>query len=126
MRKPRTPPEPAPALRLTLRVDVNGKATLGPGKIRLLELIGEHGSITAACRIMGMSYRRGWALVENLNATFAERLVAARTGGVGGGSAALTPHGTRIVRAYRAVEAHAAAAADLDALRVCLTASKPG
>ena len=60
----------APALRLTLRLDVGGCATLGPGKARLLELIGETGSISAAGRAMGMSYRRAWTLVESLNASF--------------------------------------------------------
>ena len=69
------------ALRLTLRLDVGGRATLGPGKIRLLELIRQHGSISAAGRAMGMSYRRAWALVESLNATFTEPLVATRPAG---------------------------------------------
>jgi len=46
--------------RLTLRIDFDKARQLGPGKVRLLELIGEHGSITAASRLMDMSYRRAW------------------------------------------------------------------
>jgi molybdate transport system regulatory protein len=94
-----------PALRVTLRLDVAGKATLGPGKVRLLELIGEHGSISAAGRAMGMSYRRAWLLVEALNTSFTGPLVAARPGGANGGGAVLLPMGQEVVRHYRALEA---------------------
>lgn len=111
-------------LRLTLRLDVGGRATLGPGKARLLELIGETGSISAAGRAMGMSYRRAWTLVENLNASFAVPLVAARPGGAGGGGAVLLPLGAEVVRLYRALEQGAAraGAAELDRLQAVLAA----
>lgn len=66
---------PAPPAT-TLRLDVAGRPTLGPGKTRLLELIGETGSISVAGRAMGMGYRRAWTLVDSLNASFAP-LVAA-------------------------------------------------
>lgn len=93
-----------PTLRLTLRLDVGGRATLGPGKVRLLELIGEHGSISAAGRAMGMSYRRAWALVESLNASFHAPLVATRPGGQHGGGADLLPLGAEVAQLYRALE----------------------
>ena len=96
--------------RLTLRIDFGGDRQLGPGKVRLLELIGEHGSISAAGRLMTMSYKRAWTLIESLNLMFAEPVVVARAGGAGGGRAELTPKGREIVRAYRAIEASAAAA----------------
>ena len=98
---------PRTALRVTLRIDVGGRATLGPGKVRLLELIAQHGSISAAGRGMGMSYRRAWALVESLNASFCEPLVSARPGGAGGGGAQLLPLGAEVVSLYRALEAGA-------------------
>lgn len=112
-----------PTLRLTLRLDVGGRATLGPGKVRLLELIGDTGSISAAGRAMGMSYRRAWNLVESLNASFAAPLVAARPGGAGGGGAMLLPLGTEVVRLYRALEhgAASAGAAELKRLQAVLT-----
>lgn len=90
--------------RLTLRIDFDDGQQLGPGKVRLLELVDAHGSISAASRTMGMSYRRAWGLVEQLNAMFAEPLVAAQTGGRGGGNAALSPLGHAVVRYYRAIE----------------------
>ena len=101
-------PAPTPLrlpLRVTLRIDVGGRRTLGPGKVRLLELIGEHGSISAAARAMGMSYRRAWTLVDSLNASFGTPLVAAKPGGAGGGGAQLLPAGAEAVRLYRALEA---------------------
>ncbi|MBV9655227.1 MAG: winged helix-turn-helix domain-containing protein [Acetobacteraceae bacterium] len=100
--------------RLRVRIDFDGARQLGPGKIRLLELIAEHGSISAASRLMGMSYRRAWSLAVNLNEIFAEPLIIARTGGSGGGSAELTAKGQEVVRCYRAIEADAATAASCD------------
>ena len=93
------------ALRVTLRIDVGGRRTLGPGKVRLLELVGELGSISAAARGMGMSYRRAWTLVESLNGSFGVPLVAAKPGGAGGGGAQLLPAGAEVVRLYRTLEA---------------------
>lgn len=103
--------ESAPNLRLTLRIDHAGKHMLGPGKVRLLEMIGQHGSISAAGRALGMSYRRAWLLVEAMNATFASEVVAARPGGSGGGGATLTPMGQDVVRRYREIEGAATGAA---------------
>lgn len=97
--------------RLTLRIDFDDERAIGPGKIRLLELIDAEGSISAAGRAMAMSYRRAWLLVDNLNRCFREPVVAAQTGGAKGGGAALTPLGRTVVRHYRAIEKEAAAAA---------------
>ncbi len=122
---------PAPAavatLRLTLRLDVAGRPTLGPGKARLLELIGETGSISAAGRAMGMSYRRAWTLVDSLNAAFAAPLIAARPGGAGGGGATLLPLGAEVVQLYRVLEqgAASAGAAELERLQAALAAPSP-
>ena len=96
---------------------------MGPGKVRLLEELAELGSISAAGRAMGMSYRRAWELIADLNAMFAQPLVAAKAGGRHGGGAALTPFGAALVREYRAIEALAeeAAGEHLAALEAALT-----
>ncbi|MBK8175906.1 MAG: winged helix-turn-helix domain-containing protein [Rhodospirillales bacterium] len=109
--------------RLSLRVDFAPSARLGPGKVRLLELIAAHGSIAAAGRAMRMSYRRAWMLVEELNRCFKEPLVATQMGGSRGGGTTLTPLGEDIVRRYRAIEAEAdsAVAAHLRALDLALS-----
>lgn len=90
--------------RITLRLDFDGSRALGPGKIRLLEMVGETGSISAAGRAMGMSYRRAWLLVDALNQTFRSPVVQTRGGGVGGGGAELTEFGRDLVGNYRAME----------------------
>jgi molybdate transport system regulatory protein len=96
--------------RLTIRVDLGKSGALGPGKIRLLELIDAHGSISEAGRAMRMSYRRAWLLVDSLNRSFRRSVVAKQTGGRRGGGARLTPWGRRLVARYRAIESDAALA----------------
>ena len=104
--------------RLTIRVDLGKGGALGPGKVRLLELIRSHGSISEAGRVMGMSYRQAWLLVDNLNRSFRQAVVSKQTGGHRGGGARLTPWGRRVIERYRAIEASAqrAAAPHLKAL----------
>jgi molybdate transport system regulatory protein len=97
---------------LSIRIDLLPSGRLGPGKVDLLELIAEHGSISAAGRAMHMSYRRAWELVADLNAAFPKPLVEARPGGRSGGGAKLTPLGRELVAHYRAIEAKAAKAAE--------------
>jgi molybdate transport system regulatory protein len=97
--------------RITLRIDIDGKGSVGPGKIRLLELIEEHGSIRKACSLLKMSYSRAWGLVQELNATFGKPVLLANPGGKAGGGARLTPLGRNIVMAYRAAERASARAA---------------
>ena len=76
--------------RLTLRIDFDQDRAIGPGKIKLLELIDSLGSIAAAGRQMGMSYRRAWLLVDSVNHCFRQPVVASQAGGTHGGGASLT------------------------------------
>jgi molybdate transport system regulatory protein len=96
--------------RLTLRLDFGPGQAIGHGKIRLLEAVREHGSISAAGRTMGMSYRRAWLLVDALNRMFGEPVVETKHGGAAGGGAALSPFGHRLVQHYRTMESKASAA----------------
>jgi molybdate transport system regulatory protein len=93
--------------RLTLRVDLDEDRAIGPGKIRLLEAIRDTGSITKAGISLGMSYRRAWLLVDDMNNCFREPVAAAHAGGSHGGGAALTPFGRNLIDQYRAIEAEA-------------------
>ena len=99
------------AARLSIRIDLASGDRIGPGKIALLEAIRATGSISAAARALGMSYRRAWLLVEELNQALRQPPVAAKTGGRRGGGAVVTPAGERVVGLYRAIESHARAAA---------------
>jgi molybdate transport system regulatory protein len=112
--------------RLTLRVDFGGSRSIGPGKIRLLEAVDRDGSISQAGRALGMSYRRAWLLIDDMNRCFRQTVVTAKPGGSQGGGAALTPFGAELVRDYRAIEAAAATAAKprLRGLEAALRKSK--
>jgi molybdate transport system regulatory protein len=81
---------------------------IGPGKADLLDAIVEHGSISAAARSLGMSYRRAWLLVDEMNRCFAERVVEAAPGGGSRAGARLTEEGARILAAFRELEGSAA------------------
>ena len=93
-----------------IRILIGAVVAIGPGKADLLDSIARTGSISAAGRDMGMSYRRAWLLVEALNAAFDRPLVETLTGGDGGGGARLTALGGEVLRRYRAMEGKAARA----------------
>lgn len=103
-----------PTARLTghleLRTDLG--AFLGDTRVRLLEAIAEHGSITQAARHVPLSYKAAWDAVDAMNNLADQPLVARSTGGRDGGGTRLTEHGQRVVAMYRAVEAEYQAALD--------------
>lgn len=83
---------------------------MGPGKADLLDAIGRTGSISAAARAMGMSYRRAWLLVDVMNNSFGAPLVHSAAGGSQGGGAVVTEMGKEVLVHYRAMQAAAAEA----------------
>jgi molybdate transport system regulatory protein len=99
--------------RLRIRIHFGEAEMMGPGKAELLERIAHTGSIAAAGREMGMSYKRAWMLIETLNAMFSAPVVESTRGGPGGGGAVLTETGQRVLALYRAVEVQAASAGAL-------------
>ncbi len=82
-------------------------SAIGPGKADLLEAIDRAGSISAAAREMGMSYKRAWDLVNTMNHSFREPLVATATGGSHGGGAQVTDLGYDVLHRYRDIESKA-------------------
>jgi molybdate transport system regulatory protein len=100
----------APPLPPRLRVLLGSAIAMGPGKADLLEMIGQAGSISAAARAMGMSYRRAWLLVETMNQSFTRPLVETAAGGKGGGGARISVTGVEVLRRYREMEDKAAEA----------------
>ncbi len=104
----------APRLLPRMRVLCGEDIALGPGKVDLLALIGETGSIREAAERMGMSYMRAWTLIKTMNACFHEPLIVASRGGKEGGGAALTQTGRTALKLYRGLEAQSQkACADL-------------
>ncbi|MCF8480035.1 MAG: LysR family transcriptional regulator [Rhodospirillum sp.] len=90
--------------RLRLRLKLCGFAILGPGKADLLETLKETGSISAAARTNGLSYRKAWAMLDELNRAFQSPLVATSFGGAKGGGARLTEMGETVLTTYRELE----------------------
>jgi molybdate transport system regulatory protein len=95
-----------PRLRILLGADI----AIGPGKADLLDAVARSGSIAAAARGMGMSYRRAWLLVDTMNRSFRTPLVETAKGGTSGGGARVTEFGLDVLSRYRAMELTAAAA----------------
>ncbi len=122
----KTPPSPEKTLLGTglghLRVVLSDTAYIGPGRADLLDGITRTGSIAAAGKAMGMSYKRAWSLVQALNDGFGAPLVLSSRGGATQGGAVLTPLGQAVLGHYRAMQAktEAAIAEDVAALRALL------
>ena len=103
---------------LTLRVLARDFPAIGPGKAALIASIARTGSISAAAREMGMSYRRAWQLVEALNNSFDQPVVLTAVGGKRGGGAVVTEFGKSLVRDYHRMEEKASAAIADDLKRI--------
>lgn len=88
-------------LQIRARLLQGDEIALGPGKVELLQAIRDSGSISAAARTMGMSYRRAWLLVDTMNRCFKTPLVASSAGGSQGGGAQLTDKGMEILQRYQ-------------------------
>lgn len=89
---------------LRLRIVFDDARYLGPGKVDLLEGIARTGSIAAAGREMGMSYKRAWDLTHVMNTMFAAPLISSARGGAGGGGAQLTDLGVEVLALYRQIQ----------------------
>jgi len=91
--------------RIRLQIYLGGEEhKIGPGKIRLLEEVAEHGSISGAARSMKMAYRHAWEMVDDLNDCFDAPVLEAAPGGAAGGGAHLTAFGLRLIDRYRRME----------------------
>jgi molybdate transport system regulatory protein len=110
---------PDPVASFRLRVRVGEAIAVGPGKIDLLEAIDATGSLTTAARAIGMSYRRAWMLLDELNRSMREPAVETAAGGRSGGGSVLTASGRELLELYRRIDrtAQAANATDLDRLK---------
>ena len=110
MAQPRKPKKQRPQVRILF----GSVYPLGPGKASLIEAVGRTGSISAAARELGMSYRRAWQLIDATNNCFRQPLVETATGGRGGGGATVTPFGEEVLDRFRTIEAKAVASVDRD------------
>ena len=95
------------ASQVKIRVLLRDTIAMGPGKASLLAAVDATGSISAAARQMGMSYRRAWMLIADMNACFVAPVVETAKGGERGGGARMTPFGRDVLARYIAIEAKA-------------------
>jgi len=111
-----------------IRIDFSGTCSIGPGKIGLLEGIERTGSLSAAARALGMSYRRAWLLLHSTNEGFSEPVVELSVGGKDGGGTRLTEFGRQLVADYRRFDAAVdqLAAKTFGAVRVSSRAQEAG
>ena len=124
-----------PRLKVKVQIVHGGGFAMGPGKAGLLAAIRDTGSISAAARAMGMSYRRAWMLVDAMNHAWRAPLVETAHGGARGGGAVLSAFGVDVLARYQAIERAAAEAAwaaagallaDLAAEQPSATTTLPG
>ena len=95
---------PRAIAKTRIRVLFGSAFAIGPGKADLLQAVEETGSISAAARSMGMSYRRAWLLIDTMNQCFREPVVDTAAGGAGGGGAQITEFGKSVLKIYRKME----------------------
>ena len=85
-------------------IEKKGKPFLGDGRITLLESIDREGSINKASKLLGMSYKRAWQLINAINELADEPLVVRTTGGPGGGGTELTKKGKKVIVEFRRID----------------------
>jgi molybdate transport system regulatory protein len=110
--------------RLILRIELDSEARLRGDDIDLLEQVEKTGSISAAGRAHGITYRRAWTVLDALNRMFKTPVLATHHGGPDGGGARLTAFGREIIARYRALEAMTASVAERD-LQAFEAAARP-
>jgi molybdate transport system regulatory protein len=91
-------------IRVFIRLSLLNGNRIRPGKIALLEAIRAEGSITAAARYLGMSYRRAWLLVQEINNMLQHPAITTTQGGANGSGAAVTPVGEKVIELYHSIE----------------------
>jgi molybdate transport system regulatory protein len=107
---PVSPPRIKPVAKFRVRVTVGEVIAIGPGKVLLLEAVVETGSITSAAKHLGMSYRRAWLLLDELNRALRKPAVDSAKGGQHGGGSLVTDTGLQLIALYRGIEETAARA----------------
>ena len=89
---------------LKIRIQVNENFNIGPGKVALLESIVSNGSISSAARNLGMSYRKAWKLIKEINDASYKNIVVTNTGGKGIGGARVSEEGKKFIKSFRKIE----------------------
>ena len=89
---------------LKIKIEVHDNFNIGPGKITLMEAIISCGSISSAAKKMGMSYRKAWKLVNEINNASKKKIILTNTGGKGAGGTKVSADGVSFIKAFRNIE----------------------
>ena len=89
---------------LKIKIEINDNLIVGPGKVSLLEAIITKGSISSAAKEMGMSYRKAWKLVKEINDASSTKIIITNTGGKGIGGTKISDDGILFIKAFRNIE----------------------
>ncbi|HAA02400.1 MAG TPA: ModE family transcriptional regulator [Syntrophobacteraceae bacterium] len=92
--------------------DHQGNVVFGAGRLLILSAIEQHGSILAAAKELGMSYRAVWGKIKATEDRLKQPLLTKRTGGTHGGGSELTPFGKALLDHFRHLEALTRTSAD--------------
>ncbi|MCH8161050.1 MAG: LysR family transcriptional regulator [Chloroflexi bacterium] len=87
--------------RIKLWVEKDGHLVLSDYRVRILQLVEETGSLAEAAERLGLSYRRVWGKVREIERNLGLSLVESEVGGAGGGSSSLTEDGQRLIALYQ-------------------------
>ncbi len=87
--------------KVKLWIEEGGLLALSDYRVRLLQHVADTGSLAQAAQRMGLSYRRAWGKIKEIERNLGVRLVRSEVGGVGGGGTRLTPRGERLLAQYR-------------------------
>ena len=87
--------------KLKLWIEKKGLLVLSDYRVQLLQHVAETGSLAQAAERMGLSYRRAWGKIKEIERNLGVRLVQSEVGGRGGGATRLTPEGERLLALYR-------------------------
>lgn len=82
----------------------DGRLLVGRDRVRLLEAVAEHGSITAAAKALGYSYKTAWEAVDAINNLLPTPAFVTKAGGRVGGGAEITDEGRRLLSAFDRLE----------------------
>ena len=102
-------PDPVEPLRVRSKIwlEVDGHSFLGDGRLRLLEAVAEAGSINGAAKALGISYRKAWSQLHDMEQHAPFALLEKRTGGKDGGASLLTQDSLDILERFRALRSEA-------------------
>ena len=92
--------------------DDTGKVIFGAGRFNILKAVAEHGSLSAAAKALGMSYRAVWGKIRATEDRLGQQLLRKQTGGISGGGSELTPFANNLLKSYHKLQSMTRAKAD--------------